>query len=407
VTPGEALANLTLFILFATLLFAIVGMHLLSGFYHPWPEHGANGEPYGDNSATLWGRLVGNGTYDTRMHGNEHKIGYNVTDLVTKGLIPRRSFEDFPRAFLLAFQVCHYMTQPLVELYAGCMVALKVAWCGIAAFLLASQIMTGDDWVNQMHDYMEARAGSAVVPLLFFANFAFCNFVALSLFIAVILENFAVAEGEKMRLQKAKAESEAEAAARAKRRPKVSFAHRLAWLCGGEGGRAGKLDPLFYNDGLLSLDYDVAREFTSFREQCEALFRDLDTDGDGVLSVAEIQAGIAKIERGTGLARDARKLFKEADADRDGRMTADELHAFLRREMGAEGLEFDGRGTEHITITATAGEDMARRADQGIELSATVTNSPVPAVIAIEPSSGPHARRLFGMGAASPGRVCR
>ena len=31
-----------------------------------WPEHGANGESYGDNSATLWGRLVGNGTYDMR-----------------------------------------------------------------------------------------------------------------------------------------------------------------------------------------------------------------------------------------------------------------------------------------------------------------------------------------------------
>ena len=40
-----------------------------------------------------------------RMHGNEYKIGYNITDLVTKGLIPRRSFEDFPRAFLLAFQI--------------------------------------------------------------------------------------------------------------------------------------------------------------------------------------------------------------------------------------------------------------------------------------------------------------
>ena len=35
------------------------------------------------------------------------------------GLIPRRSFEDFPRGFLLSFQ-----------------------------------ILTGDDWVNQMHDYV-------------------------------------------------------------------------------------------------------------------------------------------------------------------------------------------------------------------------------------------------------------
>jgi hypothetical protein len=28
-------------------------------------------------------------------------------------------------------EVCHYMTQPLVELYGGCMVVLKVSWCGI------------------------------------------------------------------------------------------------------------------------------------------------------------------------------------------------------------------------------------------------------------------------------------
>jgi hypothetical protein len=30
-------------------------------------------------------------------------------------------------------RVCHYMTQPLVELYGGCMVVLKVSWCGIIA----------------------------------------------------------------------------------------------------------------------------------------------------------------------------------------------------------------------------------------------------------------------------------
>jgi hypothetical protein len=28
-------------------------------------------------------------------------------------------------------QACHYMIQPLVELYGGCMVVLKVSWCGI------------------------------------------------------------------------------------------------------------------------------------------------------------------------------------------------------------------------------------------------------------------------------------
>jgi hypothetical protein len=30
-------------------------------------------------------------------------------------------------------KVCHYMIQPLVELYRGCMVVLKVSWCGITS----------------------------------------------------------------------------------------------------------------------------------------------------------------------------------------------------------------------------------------------------------------------------------
>jgi hypothetical protein len=30
-----------------------------------------------------------------------------------------------------ARQVRHYMIQPLVELYGGCVVVLKVSWCGI------------------------------------------------------------------------------------------------------------------------------------------------------------------------------------------------------------------------------------------------------------------------------------
>ena len=32
----------------------------------------------------------------------------------------------------LVAHVCHYMNQPLVELYGGCMVVLKISWCGIS-----------------------------------------------------------------------------------------------------------------------------------------------------------------------------------------------------------------------------------------------------------------------------------
>ena len=33
----------------------------------------------------------------------------------------------------LSMNLNHYMTQPLAELYKGCMVVLKVPWCGITA----------------------------------------------------------------------------------------------------------------------------------------------------------------------------------------------------------------------------------------------------------------------------------
>jgi hypothetical protein len=36
-------------------------------------------------------------------------------------------------AVAASVEVCHYITQPLVELYGGCMVVLKVSWCGITA----------------------------------------------------------------------------------------------------------------------------------------------------------------------------------------------------------------------------------------------------------------------------------
>ena len=232
---GEALGNLGLFIFFSIMLFGIMGMHMFGGNYHPQNERlqdatgfgycdlcaDENGccisgeEPeacpkvlipfegpikcYADNSGTLWGRLVGNGAIRVTHAENNIVYGYDVTDMITKGLIPRRNFEDFPRAFLLAFQV-----------------------------------MTGDDWVNQMHDHLQVFNGWAPA-LLFFLNFAFCNFILLSLFIAVILENFEVAEAEKMKMQKDQHKTKLEFAEEARRKPKVSFVHRCTWCCGGQG----------------------------------------------------------------------------------------------------------------------------------------------------------------------------
>jgi hypothetical protein len=204
---GEAIANLILFICFATLLFAILGMHLTGGLYIPTNDQtGYEGSDlgYGDNSGSLWGRLAGNGVYTVTDQGLEtERYGYDVTDFIRKGLIPRRNFEDFPRGFLLSFQ-----------------------------------IMTGDDWVNQLHDVMEVKGG--IIPVvLFFTNFAFCNFILLSLFIAVILENFEIAEAEKAALQKEKYKKDQEEEKAAAERPKITFVHRLVWLFGGEGRASG------------------------------------------------------------------------------------------------------------------------------------------------------------------------
>ena len=204
---GEALGNLTLFILFGTLLFGIMGMHLFGGNYIEI-----------DGTESFWGQLNGAATYFRQRdqasgnwssfaheHDSRHTYGYDVPDLINKSLIPRRNFEDLPRAFLLAFQ-----------------------------------IITGDDWVNQMHDHM-AIYNLWTPPMLFFSSFIFCNYTLLSLFIAVILENFEIAEAEKLEKQKEAAAKKKEKEVLAKTTARVTFIDRLIYLVGGAGRAEGKL----------------------------------------------------------------------------------------------------------------------------------------------------------------------
>ena len=99
---------------------------------------------------------------------------------------------------------------------------------------MAFQVMTGDDWVNQMHDHLELFNGWTPAILYFF-NFSFCNFILLSLFIAVILENFEVAEAEKMKMQKEQRKTKIEMEEEERRKPKITFMHRLTFCCGGQG----------------------------------------------------------------------------------------------------------------------------------------------------------------------------
>jgi hypothetical protein len=63
------------------------------------------------------------------------------------------------------------------------------------AWLMAFQVLTGDDWCNQMYAYVNVAGVHAAV---FFAIcFSFTNYVLMNLFIAVILENFAIANEAK------------------------------------------------------------------------------------------------------------------------------------------------------------------------------------------------------------------
>jgi hypothetical protein len=195
---GEALGNLFLFIVFAIMLFAILGMHLMGGNFTP---DNPRMPGFGDNSGSLYGRLVGDVKFLHRHEGAHNTTGYDVPELIRIGAIPRRNFEDFPRAFLMAFQ-----------------------------------IMTGDDWVNQMNDYQEVY-GQWMPAFIFFSNFSFCNFILLSLFIAVILENFAVAEANKMELQKHQHKTKQEKMEEDARRPKVTFVHRLLFMVKAQGSQ--------------------------------------------------------------------------------------------------------------------------------------------------------------------------
>eukprot|EP01052_Picozoa_sp_SAG31_P016194 SAG31_NODE_1064_length_10098_cov_3.617462_7_plen_215_part_00 len=91
-----------------------------------------------------------------------------------------------------------------------------------------------------MVDHLEVLNNWAPA-LLFFSAFSFLNFILLSLFIAVILENFEVAEAEKLKLQMEQADNQAQKELDKRRKPKVTFAHRIVWLLRGEGHKTGSL----------------------------------------------------------------------------------------------------------------------------------------------------------------------
>jgi len=172
---GVALANLTLFILFSVTIFAIFGMHLFGGAYptEQCIEAVPSKQSVAVDKANCEAVDISN---DDVMISEQAclavmsaaKPTVPACTYVTELPLPRRSFEHFGVAWLMAFQT-----------------------------------LTGDDWCNQMYQTMNV-AGPVLPALVYGLTFICCNYILTNLFIAVILENFEVAEKVKLKKQKMK-----------------------------------------------------------------------------------------------------------------------------------------------------------------------------------------------------------
>eukprot|EP01050_Picozoa_sp_SAG11_P006584 SAG11_NODE_516_length_8817_cov_2.360977_4_plen_480_part_00 len=84
---------------------------------------------------------------------------------------------------------------------------------------------------------------------------------------------------------------------------------------------------------------EPVEERDSFREQCDALFTQIDISGDGKLSKKELKKGLDAIRSSTALALTAKqifktaKIFKTADTDRSNLLDVDEFYQFMRNAV--------------------------------------------------------------------------
>ena len=82
------------------------------------------------------------------------------------------------------------------------------------------------------------------------------------------------------------------------------------------------------------------------REPCDALFRRLDVDGDGTLTLHEIKKGISKIRAETGIELKAKEIMAKAKTDGDKKVSADEFFEWF-------GSSMDDRRRESNDISAS------------------------------------------------------
>ena len=75
-----------------------------------------------------------------------------------------------------------------------------------------------------------------------------------------------------------------------------------------------------------------AEELAS-KAECDALFQQLDKNGDGQLTKSEIKKGLSQIQTATGLAKSAKQVWKDADADGSKAVDREEFFEFMGRQM--------------------------------------------------------------------------
>lgn len=125
------------------------------------------------------------------------------------------------------------------------------------------------------------------------------------------------------------------------------------WLHGGEGAGQGP------GGWKGRLGKSITRE--TFDGKVREVFARFDTNSDGAVDAAEIEAGLAK-QRGRGWGRKGRgpggesgadgpgamagRMLGFLDADRDGKVTKDEFLAEVRRRFALMDLDGDGRITD-------------------------------------------------------------
>ena len=171
---GTMLANLTLFILFVVTVFAIMGMHLMGDNINTCSQPSGVLSTCGVDRLSLCKKSIDLGmatcedTYCPtcpQPHACDKTCEFQCfCEMLdgddANGELQRRHYENIGKAWLMAFQT-----------------------------------LTGDDWCNQMYAYVNIFGWPAAI--FYAVVFIFNNYVLMNMFVAVILEGFAIENAAK------------------------------------------------------------------------------------------------------------------------------------------------------------------------------------------------------------------